>query len=411
MSEEDNGYLAFSRGRARVALTRPYASFALYQAPIRAEEGSDWGVRFSHELRWQPDFFRALSAEVSAYHILHELGHMLFDTERRCEAHRSVDVKTGAQTRADPELFWLAGCLAIDAWMNDSAQADGVLAAVPGMIKPKDLGLPEAQTHEFYYERLKDSPKMAAKARLAAASAGCGMCGQNRPAANAESKSTQDAVRAATARQLSDHMKTIGKDPLGEALEFTARYAPQINFGKFLSREMSRSSRSRSASDSTFSVLHRKQAALGFGPNAPRMPARRGLAPAPVAMILDTSGSIGSQDLDHFASEFSSLMKQDVPVFLIVTDAAVHSAGMATSFREAARMVKGGGGTDFTQAFSALCEAEKRHRFSACFILSDGMVDVPKAQPFRTQAVWVLIGGQPRPAPWGAELRFRRSGS
>lgn len=403
--------LLWARSRVTACERVPYITSGVYQFAI-TEEAMEGPVRIGGEMFWDPHAFHLLLEEdaklaaggaprqhlpepaaVGAFHVLHEFGHFLLNTQDRCKAHRSVSAQ-GDLEPADPQLFWMAGCVAVNDWLSEALPLDSYTG-----LHPDALSLPRGKTHEFYYEQLKAQQPRKLRG-------GDGHCEADRKRLSPQDRMFGDAVRAAVAS-----VAPLGTSPGEEMLQFKALYAPQANLTKKLTLSVLHAHRAGGRANLSFSKLHRKQAALGFGADSPRLVGRQQISYEPVAVILDTSGSVVSmqKELDQFATEFNSLVKAGVQVFLIVTDTVVQSAGYVTEFQQAAKMLKGGGGTMFNAAFDRLRQEEEKTRFAGCFILTDGEIyGVPEAQPFRTKPYWVVYGGAPKPASWGELIRIAR---
>ena len=69
--------------------------------------------------------------------------------------------------------------------------------------------------------------------------------------------------------------------------------------------------------------------------------------------------------------------------------------------------IKGGGGSDFTPAFSLL---EQESDTSVVLAFTDGYIGVPSVKPEHLQDVmWILIDSQQRPASWGRAISIDRN--
>jgi len=78
---------------------------------------------------------------------------------------------------------------------------------------------------------------------------------------------------------------------------------------------------------------------------------RTGLGP--IVIAVDTSGSIGSLELDQFAGEISAIADEAKPesIYVVYCDAAVQSSQEFASGEPLHLEPKGGGGTDFKPVF------------------------------------------------------------
>jgi predicted metal-dependent peptidase len=143
----------------------------------------------------------------------------------------------------------------------------------------------------------------------------------------------------------------------------------------------------------------RRQAGLGYGDGRPVMPRLRSPVPQ-VCIGLDTSGSMGGPTLEKALTEADGVLKAvGADVSFMSCDAQVHAQGRVRSVREMARLVKGGGGTDFRPIFEAA--RKQRPVPEVLIIFTDGMGTAPEAPPpFKT--IWALLGeGAASPVSWG----------
>jgi predicted metal-dependent peptidase len=109
----------------------------------------------------------------------------------------------------------------------------------------------------------------------------------------------------------------------------------------------------------------------------------------PVALLLDTSGSISQKDLDDFASEIQGILAvYQTELIVIYVDAAVQGHAMLSSDEPEIHLeLKGGGGTDYRPGFQWL--QEQGHMPTAAVYLTDGYCrSFPEEPDFPT--LWVL---------------------
>lgn len=126
-----------------------------------------------------------------------------------------------------------------------------------------------------------------------------------------------------------------------------------------------------------------------------------------LAVVVDTSGSIGADELSLFFAEIAQIHRTGADVLVIECDAAVaaaypyHGALPGT--------IHGGGGTDFTPAFRWLRD-DAGKRFDGCIYLTDGFADAPTVKP-PCRLLWVLTssgkGGDH--LLWGKQIRMQAS--
>jgi len=140
----------------------------------------------------------------------------------------------------------------------------------------------------------------------------------------------------------------------------------------------------------TWRKFGRKQAALGYGVGRPLTPAWRNPVPR-IAVCVDTSGSMGREELSIAVSETDAVLKAvHGDVEFVALDAKVHEAKKVTSIAEVAELLKGGGGTDFRPAFEYF--DKKRDRPDVLIFITDGMGPGPNVPPSGMAVVWLIVG-------------------
>ena len=153
----------------------------------------------------------------------------------------------------------------------------------------------------------------------------------------------------------------------------------------------------------------RRQSAVGhvakaMGGRVPILPAL--CAPKPrVAFGVDTSGSMGTDELRRAVSEAQGCLKAlGVPITFLACDAEVH--GVSREIKTAAELVanlRGGGGTDFRPIFEAV--EKLRPRVDLFVFVTDGQGPAPKEPPRGLDVIWVLVGEYASaPCTWGKQV-------
>jgi len=123
-----------------------------------------------------------------------------------------------------------------------------------------------------------------------------------------------------------------------------------------------------------------------------------------LAVVVDTSGSIGAETLAAFFAEIALIQRSGADVVVIEADAAVQNV---YPFRgRVPEQAGGGGGTDFNPAFRWLREVS-RQRFDGCIYLTDGYADTPTVRP-PCRLLWVVTkdGRTGDHLPWGKSIRM-----
>lgn len=123
-----------------------------------------------------------------------------------------------------------------------------------------------------------------------------------------------------------------------------------------------------------------------------------------LALIIDTSGSIGADTLAAFFAEVDLIHRTGAEIVVIESDAAVQRA--YTYRGKPPEQAEGGGGTDFNPAFRWLREKSKQ-RFDGCIYLTDGYASKPTIRP-PCRLLWVVTanGQLGDHLPWGKSIRI-----
>ena len=99
-----------------------------------------------------------------------------------------------------------------------------------------------------------------------------------------------------------------------------------------------------------------------------------------VAVAIDTSGSMGGEELGTAVTELRGILKAvGAAVEFLSCDCTVQASGQVATIRDVAKLVKGGGGTDFRPAFDWL--AKENLEVDALVYLTDGYGAFPKSAP------------------------------
>jgi len=111
----------------------------------------------------------------------------------------------------------------------------------------------------------------------------------------------------------------------------------------------------------------------------------------------DTSGSISKENLVHLSSEVYGLRKYTKKIEVLVIDAALQCV---YTFKNKIKSVKGGGGSDFTEAFEYV-ENQIHRRRPVIILMTDGDITVP--DKVDADVFWVLCQGD-RDIPYGHKI-------
>jgi predicted metal-dependent peptidase len=127
-------------------------------------------------------------------------------------------------------------------------------------------------------------------------------------------------------------------------------------------------------------------------------------APKPsVAIVADTSGSMGKTDITKVLQETRGCMKHAHKVWFIPTDARAHACIKINNIAQARDVMVGGGGTDM----GAGLEASGSMHPTLTVVVTDGITDWPRYMPEGNKKVLIIRvneGGRSWKTPEWAEV-------
>jgi len=397
---------------------------------MMAKMGAGMAVTRTAILLYDPDVIEKWSLADVEFGLLHETMHIIRD-------HVTMTIANGW----NPQI----ANLAYDAAINDDLIAAGLKPLPSDMLphkithpqtmEPMETGLPEV----VYYHALlaMDNPPKA----VPGARPGSGMCGGGagnplpgeenytsdgsgnpgqgdgngdgngngdgdgegiandgagngaNPTEGGRSESELEQLRKETAEQVQSYAKQNGRGsvPKGWAVWAEDKIKPpKIRWQDEL-RKTLRGAVQHIAGMMDYS-LHRpsrQQGALGYGPGHPILPTMVGMQPK-VAVAVDTSGSMGQDDLALALAECKGILEEVDDIQFLSCDAKVHGgAKKVHSWTELGKSLKGGGGTYFTPIFEAV---ERLDDVNLLVVLTDGGGPGPALPPKGFKVIWVLVG-------------------
>jgi predicted metal-dependent peptidase len=384
---------------------------------------------------YNPDFILSLSLADLAGVILHETLHFVRNDAKKFPTCKAPDLAVLANIACDcannddlVEAKWsLPGRPLTEEEFKEDAHVEGIFWV------PASVGEKNGRTAEVYFEALRKRPHKPCKTRSTFGT--CSQCkddgsprqesacggvagnphpneekfapgsgaGNEKPKDAPEdgggemSEQEQERLRAAVAKAVQSHVKQNGR---GSAPSDLSRWAdeklqpPRIPWQQKLARAARRAvAKAAGAQDYSFGKPSRRQAGVGHGPGRPRLPALHGYTPS-IAVVIDTSGSMGSGQLAEAMSETAGILRTcHAGVTFCAIDCRLGDVKKVKTWQEAARNLKGGGGTDMAPAFKAL--REQRDPPSIVVCITDGMIGNPGPSPEpQMKVIWVLVGSR-----------------
>jgi predicted metal-dependent peptidase len=314
--------------------------------------------------------------------IIHELNHLIRQHGKRCGDR-------------DPKT-WNMSC---DREINDDLQAMRLpLPDVP--LVPEQINMARGLTAEEYFEHENQGKDGNQGQQQGPGAGACGSCAGGDGDENEDEHGQSDrtdvemkAMRDQVAADIQDFArKGRGSVPAGLARWANAQLTPpKIPWEQRLARICRNAVVNRpGAVDYSYSVISRRQAGVGYGPGMPILPGL--VEPIPcVGVGLDTSGSMGQDEIMRGATETAGILKAvGADIQFVACDSEVHGVKKISSVKEMAALIKGGGGTDFVPIFDAV---EKMNPRPEVFVMiTDGDGPAPAQPPRGVQVIWLLVG-------------------
>ena len=393
--------LKLEAARRWLCIKMPYLTSVLYHHVYsEAPDLGTFGVTSDSIILWDPACVVEWSvAEIGAV-LLHEVSHTLRNHAGRL-GHR------------DPKLWNTAA----DCEINDDIAAAEIALPLADLVQtPRRHGLPDGKTAEWYYEQLTGSDEQAA-----AGGSGGGLgdqpCGSGAGNPHPDEDRLAEAARASGLRGRSSADQDLARRQTAAAIqEASSRVAGSVPAGLCrwadlqvprgvvrwedkLARAVRRATTFRSGlSDYTYTRLNRHQHDFCGMAILPSMH-----SPVPKVLVaVDTSGSMAQSELSAALGELDGIFKAvRAEVDFCACDAKVHALERVRTAREAARLLKGGGGTSFRPIFEAV--AERRPRPDVVVVATDGWGSAPSQPIPGVHTIWLLIGeGARAPVSWGS---------
>lgn len=126
---------------------------------------------------------------------------------------------------------------------------------------------------------------------------------------------------------------------------------------------------------------------------------------AEVAVVADTSGSMGEAEMKDVLNEANGVIKSmaGAKISFIACDAQVHAVVRTRRLAEIKLNMKGGGGTDFRPAFDAI--AKLKPRPNVVIFATDGYGEYPPEPPKGIHVIWLVVNGGRIGVSWGEQIQ------
>jgi len=359
----------------------PYLATILYSLKlVDTEKIQTFGVDDGWRMYFNPKFVLEHDAETLATMVLHEAMHCLLQHGPRFAALN--------QPVALHPNWNIAGDLGINETLDEARMPWGGFTPVR-FVQMTELGIKsDMGSEQIYFKILKYLEENPGKGRVVE---DCGSVsgGQPRgyelPRTDAENAAVkhdqQDVLRDQVAQAINDHASKFPGSVPGSLVRWADELLhPKVNWRKELAGSFRASlSNISGRKDYLYTRPSRRQGAMRQGNTELILPAMRKPAPPPVAVVVDTSGSISREDIIDFLSEVDGIARANGVahgLYVIPCDAAVgpiqkiKSRGMIENLQ-----LPGGGGTDLVVGIEAACKITPIPR--VLIIFTDGYTPWP----------------------------------
>ena len=359
----------------------PYLATILYSLKlVDTEKIQTFAVDDGWRVYFNPKFVLEHDAETLATMVLHEAMHCLLQHGPRFAALN--------QPMALHPNWNIAGDLGINETLDEARMPWGGFTPVR-FVQMTELGIKsDMGSEQIYFKILKYLEENPGKGRVVE---DCGSVsgGQPRgyelPRTDAENAAVkhdqQDVLRDQVAQAINDHASKFPGSVPGSLVRWADELLhPKVNWRKELAGSFRASlSNISGRKDYLYTRPSRRQGAMRQGNTELILPAMRKPAPPPVAVVVDTSGSISREDIIDFLSEVDGIARANGVahgLYVIPCDAAVgpiqkiKSRGMIENLQ-----LPGGGGTDLVVGIEAACKITPIPR--VLIIFTDGYTPWP----------------------------------
>jgi len=350
---------------ARIAMDEPFYAYVLGTLEIIEDRDCPTAWTDGRRMGINPEFFAGMTFQNRCAVLVHEGDHVRMEHPIRMRGR-------------DPLLWNIACDAAINAINPYPLPGDGVPP-----VKNKNA--------ELIYRDLQDQQKGKGKGKGQPNPDQGNGCGEVR---QAPKDLTPETVRQIVS-QAASYAKAQGKLPGHIARDLKMATEAQVPWQAYIHRFL------QELAPTDYSWLRPDPEFVAYGTYVPIL---EGTCIGPLAIAIDTSGSIGGPTLAQFAKEVAEAMVVLQPRITRVLwcDAAVHDVHEFHAQEPFELLkVKGGGGTDFRPVFKSLEEWDEPP--VGLIYLTDTYGSFPPHQP-EYPVLWVVEGQGD--VPWGEMARI-----
>ena len=409
MSQTEDARLRLMAARIVAQSLWPYVSTVLYnlkfvesgQVPTLAvDEG--WRLYYSKEFVLQHE------AEPLATMLLHEVMHCVL---RHGPRFRAINQPSELHPNWN-----IAGDLGINHVLDESRMNWGTFTPLRFQQFARYQLTSEMSTEEIYFRieaHLQKHPEDGIPIMDCGSVAGGAKRNYEIPKGDSDNSAVrsdqQDVMRDFVAQDILKYSK--GESGRGTVPGALLRWAqdllePQVNWRQELAGAFRASLATMSGRrDYKYTRPSRRQAAMKVGTSELILPAMRKPVPPPIAIVVDTSGSISDDEVRDFLSEVDGIARThgiSSGIWIIPCDAQVGKIQRVKTRSDIANIeLEGGGGTDLRTGIAAAQLIRPTPKILV--VLTDGFTPWPDTEPSEFETLIVCLsdtGAQKEVPSW-----------
>lgn len=369
-----------SKARALVVMDQPFFAALLLKRPLIKIDKGTFAVDARGNIYYNPEFAAGLSVQQVVFALVHEVFHIVkMDFLRRGDGR-------------DARTWNIAG----DAWINKYLKDNRIGEPIPkcvncdgGMHIGVDM---DADTTEAIYERVPKDQDGQGGYGDGAGDYGIGddFVDDGEPLSEAEKSAVEaqtkvDIASAAQAAKMQGKMPGSLQRIVDEVLYVRTPW--EVILERFMV--------SSSKADYSWKRPNKRYRPHGYYLPSTHSQNTMGR----MALIIDTSGSVGDRELQFFAGHLNAILEQCHPeeVQVIYCDAAVnHVDTFAAEDYPVKLTAYGGGGTDLREGFDYIDE-ELEGDVACCVVLTDCYTPWPDPKEVAYPTIVLSIAGLDSP--------------
>ena len=388
------GVARFRAARLWVARNMPYYARVLFSCPVAfTDQVGTVSVNGHWRMKANPAFCAKLTDSQVAAVLVHELNHVLRD-------HHARSVRAGV-----PDAGFDLWKFASDCEINDDLRQEN-LDVPDGLLYPETLGLDPGRLAEQYYNDIVDlaleiAEDMADRAcehdhtrgpNTSNAEGGGGdVTGGDGGGEGGLSRARQEQLRRQTAQDIIDHCDNNGEWAAPAGLQQWAfkLVEPRVDWRRLLAAELRKGLHRRPGTgDATWDRPPRRP------DDGPVLRPGTARPTAHIAVVVDTSGSMGDEDHARAIAETRQILSRAVPGESIRVYSADHRIIGAQTITQTRQIsLPGGGGTDMGRAVTAA--AQDRPQPAVIVVITDGHTPWPQHRPPTVAAKVIAVLTRP----------------